>query len=236
MELTTFILLIVIGYLLGSLPLSFLVAKWRGTDLRKQGTGQVGGGNLWRTTSRKLGLIIGVFDFVKGMIMVAIAFSQGLEVYQQTIIGLAVVIGHNWPVFLKFHGGRGAATTLGLVLFIPAINQNVSPWSAIVVLVIVVLGSIVLRSTPVPTILAAASLPISYWALGSDTGTVLAFLGIFLAIALKRLMSQTAAERPPISNGRLLLNRFFFDRDFGDRKAWMAGEHIDDDDILNEVK
>ena len=65
-----FILLLVAGYLLGSIPLSYLTARARGVDMRKQGTQQVGAGNLWRTTSRKLGFFVGIYDFLKGMLMV----------------------------------------------------------------------------------------------------------------------------------------------------------------------
>ena len=66
-----FILLIIAAYLLGSVPASYLVAKWwRGIDLRQYGTGQAGGGNLWRMTSWRLGLPVGIFDLSKGLVMV----------------------------------------------------------------------------------------------------------------------------------------------------------------------
>ena len=60
----TWIILIIVGYLLGSIPLSYLVGKRRGINLKQQGTMQVGAGNLWRMTSRKLGLTVGIFDFI----------------------------------------------------------------------------------------------------------------------------------------------------------------------------
>ena len=75
---TTFILLTIGGYLLGSVPASMLAAKARGHDLRKVGTHQVGAGNLWRTTSRRLALIVGIYDFFKGIVMVTIAFRAEL--------------------------------------------------------------------------------------------------------------------------------------------------------------
>ena len=84
------VVLIVGAYLLGSVPMSFLVARARGIDLRKEGTRQVGGGNLWRTTSRKYGLAIGIWDFGKGMIMVAIAHALDLSVTQQVVVGMTV--------------------------------------------------------------------------------------------------------------------------------------------------
>ena len=75
-----FWVLLVGAYLLGSAPLSYLAARSRGVDLRKHGTQQVGGGNLWRTTSRTLGLLVGLFDFIKGALMILIAWGLGLDV------------------------------------------------------------------------------------------------------------------------------------------------------------
>src|SRR3989304_6871574 len=128
---TIWIILIIIAYLLGSLPTAHLVARSRGIDLRKEGTRQVGGGNLWRTTSRKLGLAVGIWDILKGMLMVGIGYTQGLDVGQQLVVGLAVIVGHNWPVFLRFHGGRGIATLLGIVIVLPIFNQ-LSYWPSAV--------------------------------------------------------------------------------------------------------
>jgi glycerol-3-phosphate acyltransferase PlsY len=121
-SLITWIILLVAAYLLGSIPLSYLVARSHGVDLRKHGTQQVGGGNLWRTTSRKLGLSVGVFDFFKGMLMILIAWRLELDAGQQLAVGLAAVAGHNWPVFLRFHGGRGIATSLGIIIVMPLIK------------------------------------------------------------------------------------------------------------------
>src|SRR4030043_2361119 len=131
-----FVLLVLASYLLGSVPSSYLVARSRGIDLRKQGSGQVGAGNLWRPTSRKLGLFIGIFDFFKGMLMVLIAWSLGLEAGLQFAVGLAAVVGHNWPVFLRFHGGRGIATSLGIIIILPFINNDKSPWPSAAFMII----------------------------------------------------------------------------------------------------
>src|SRR4030043_1552969 len=121
--------LIIASYLLGSLPLSYLVARSRGVDLRKQGSQQVGGGNLWRTTSRKLAVFVGIFDLFKGALMVYITWQMGLDAGLQLGAGLAAVIGHNWPVFLRFHGGRGIATTLGTIIILPCLNTNeITTW------------------------------------------------------------------------------------------------------------
>lgn len=229
------IVLIICAYLLGSVPVSYLAGKLRGIDLRQQGTKQVGGGNLWRMTSRKLGLTIGIYDFIKGMVMVWIAHLQGLDVAQQTVVGMAAIIGHNWPVFLRFHGGRGIATLLGIVIILPAIN-NMTPWPTIIAIGIVFIGYPVCRSSPLPVFLGAASLPLTNWILGAKNGVILAFLAIFLIIVIKRLTAQPSAEAASISKSRLLLNRLLFDRDISDKKVWMSRKPIDTQELLDDTE
>jgi len=157
---TIWIVLIICSYLLGSVPSSYLAARARGIDLRKDGTQQVGGGNLWRTTSRKLGLIVGFFDFFKGMLMVLIAWRLGLDAGQQLAVGLAAVVGHNWPVFLRFYGGRGVATSLGIIIILPLIN-NITPWATVAFFAIGAAVAAITRRTPVPILVGMVILPIA---------------------------------------------------------------------------
>ena len=229
----TWIALIVGAYLLGSIPVSFLVAKAYGVDLRAEGTRQIGGGNLWRTTSRKYGLAIGIWDFGKGMIVISIAHALDLSVTQQVVVGLGAVVGHNWPIFLSFHGGRGAATTLGLVIIIPCINDSTA-FPAIIAIAIVVLGTVIVRSSPLPVFLSAASLPVTYWAFQEEFSVIMAFLAVFLVIAIKRLTAQPIAEDTGTSIKEILFNRLFFDRDIKDRKAWMFQKNIEPQELLED--
>jgi glycerol-3-phosphate acyltransferase PlsY len=227
---TVWIILFVAGYLLGSVPASYLVGKAHGVDLRRQGTHQVGGGNLWRTTSRKLGLIVGIFDFLKGAFMIWMAQIQGLDTGQQMVVGLAVIIGHNWPVFLKFHGGRGIATLMGIVVILPIIN-NISPWPSIITYGAVIIVTLIFRSSPLPVLLGAASLPLTSWLFGEGHAVVAAFLVIFLIIAAKRLMAQPSAEAAAVSKTRLYFNRLLFDRDIADKAAWLHRQPIKPQEI-----
>lgn len=219
------VILIICAYLLGSVPASYLAGKLRGIDLRQHGTTQVGGGNLWRATSWKLGLPVGIFDFVKGMVMVWIAHLQGLDVAQQTVVGMAAIVGHNWPVFLRFHGGRGIATLLGIVIILPTIN-NITPLPTVIAIGIVFVGYPILRSSPLPVFLGIASLPLTNWLFREKDGVVLAFLAIFLIIVVKRLTAQPSADAASISKSRLLFNRLLFDRDISDKKVWMYRKSI----------
>jgi len=211
--------LILGAYLLGSLPVSYLVAKFCGIDLRQCGTGQAGAGNLWRMTSWRLGLPVGVFDFGKGLVMVWVAQLVGLDVAQQLAVGLAAIIGHNWSVFLRFSGGRGVGTTIGIILILPLINE-MTPWATVAFFAFLVIGSIILRSSPVPVFFSVAALPVVS-CFYEPPSVILGFLTIFLIIAIKRLTAPRAVATVSVSQGRLLLNRLLFDRDITDRKAWM---------------
>jgi glycerol-3-phosphate acyltransferase PlsY len=215
-----FILLLLVAYLLGSVPVSYLAAKSRGIDLRQHGTKQVGGGNLWRIASRKLGLMVGIFDFAKGIVIVWVAQLVGLDISQQLAVGVAAIVGHNWPVFLRFHGGRGIATTMGIIIILPIIN-DLTYWPTTVFWIILVAGVLAMRKTPIPILAGITSLPIVSWAFHAPLPVTLGFLAIFLVVVIKRLTAQPSAETASISTGQLLFNRFLFDRDIRDREAWI---------------
>ena len=212
--------LIIAAYLLGSVPIAYLAARlFRGIDIRQHGTGQLGGGNLWRMTSWKLALPVGAFDVGKGMVMVWAAQALGLSVAQQLTVGAAVVIGHNWSIFFRFGGGRGIATTMGIALLIPIINET-TPWPTVACLTFLAAGSVILRSSPLPVLASVASLPVVS-AFYEPATTTLGFLGLFLVVVIKRLVAPRATEAVSVSSKRVLLNRLLFDRDIMDRKTWM---------------
>jgi glycerol-3-phosphate acyltransferase PlsY len=227
----TWIILIVIAYFFGSIPLSYIIGKIRGIDLSKQGTHQVGAGNLWRITSRRLGLLVGFYDFLKGMLMVGVAHNLGLDAGQQLVVGLAVIVGHNWPVFLRFHGGRGIATLLGLVIILPALNE-ISLWPSVIAAGFTLIMTIIYHSSPLPVLISVASLSLTNWLFHNPMSVVMAYLAIFLVVVVKRLTAQPAPEKTQISRGRLIVNRLFFDRDIADKRAWMHREHFDEKEIL----
>ena len=208
------------AYLLGSVPIAYLVAKLaRGIDLRQYGTGQVGGGNLWRMTSWRLALPVGIFDLSKGLVMVWVAVLLGLDIAQQLAVGLAAIIGHNWSVFLRFSGGRGVGTTIGVILILPLIN-DMTPWGAVTFFGILVIGTIIIRSSALPVLVGVMALPLVSW-FYEPLSVTLGFIAMFLIIVVKRLTAPRAVEAVSVSKGRLLLNRLLFDRDIMDRKAWM---------------
>jgi glycerol-3-phosphate acyltransferase PlsY len=226
-SLITWIILLVCAYLLGSVPLSYLVARSRGIDLRKHGTQQVGGGNLWRTTSRKYGLMVGIFDFFKGMLMVLIAWRLGLDAGQQLTVGLAAVVGHNWPVFLRFHGGRGIATSLGIIIILPLINDDITPWATVAFFAAAIIVIIFTHRTPVPILAGMVMLPVFSAIFQETTSVTMGFLAMTLIVIIKRLTAQPAIEARRIGMGRLIWNRLLYDRDVGDRMAWVHRKHVE---------
>jgi glycerol-3-phosphate acyltransferase PlsY len=225
-SLITWIILIIVAYLLGSIPLSYLAARSRGIDLRKNGTQQVGGGNLWRTTSRSLGLMVGIFDFFKGMLMVLIAWRLRMDAGQQLAVGLAAVAGHNWPVFLRFHGGRGIATSLGIIIILPLINDSITPWPSVAFFIAAIIVIIFTHRTPVPILVGMVMLPVISGVLREPVSVTLGFLAMALMVIIKRLTAQPATEASKIGMGRLIWNRLLHDRDIADRKAWVHRRHV----------
>ena len=119
-----YLIIIVVAYLLGNISTSYIVAKkLAGVDIRTQGSGNAGSTNVLRTMGKKAGALTFGGDVLKGV--VAVGFARVLAYYMKVdqvtcayIAVVAVVIGHNWPAFLGFKGGKGVATSLGSMLAI----------------------------------------------------------------------------------------------------------------------
>ena len=215
-------LLILGAYLLGSVPAAYLAARWsRGIDIRQCGDGNVGSTNLMRLTSKRIAIPVVIFDLGKGALMVWIAQLLGLDIPQQVTVGIAAVIGHNWPVFLRFNGGRGIFTTLGIIfILVPR------PWLGLIALIIAY-GMAPFRQLALGTIIAVASLPIFSWLIPQLFGIekplpiTLGFVAIFLLVVIRRLTTPRTIFTASVPLGQLLVNRLLFDRDIRDRKVWI---------------
>jgi glycerol-3-phosphate acyltransferase PlsY len=134
MMIAEFVAVVVIAYLLGSIPFGLIIGKLkRGVDIREHGSGKTGATNVMRTIGTKLGVLTLVLDVVKatGAVMLAAVIIDGSSggltiggvfVYWQHIAqvaaGLAAIAGHNWPVFAKFKGGRGVTAYFGTLFAI----------------------------------------------------------------------------------------------------------------------
>jgi len=216
-----FILLVIGAYLLGSVPAAYLVARWfRGIDLRQYGSGNVGMSNLWKFTSGRLTIPVIIFDLGKGAVAVLVAQLLGMEQYQQVAVGVAAIIGHNWPVFLRFSGGRGILTVLGVILILPSINSLV-PWGAIVGLAIAAIGVFVIHNPPVGVLIGVVAVPLVSCGFAEPFPFTLGFLAIFLITVTRRLTAPRTSLSASVSLGQLFVNRLLFDRDIRDSEAWI---------------
>jgi glycerol-3-phosphate acyltransferase PlsY len=104
-----------LGYGLGSLPVGYLVANWwKGIDLRRVGSGNVGAANVYRTAGLAIALIVVAIDIAKGATSVALVSRVTTGAGAPMAAGVAAIIGHVYPVWLRFHGGKGVATACGV--------------------------------------------------------------------------------------------------------------------------
>lgn len=107
--------LVFLGYLIGTIPFALLVARRvAGTDVRYAGSGNVGAANVFRTTRTSVGLAVMALDISKGCGAVLIAGALGGDETTRAATGLAAVVGHTYPVWLRFRGGKGVATACGV--------------------------------------------------------------------------------------------------------------------------
>ena len=103
-----------IAYLIGAIPFGFLVAKGRGIDIREVGSGNIGGTNITRNLGFKWGLLVGILDFCKSFLPVQLARHLFVSEWQILFFSLIPVIGHIYPIWLHFKGGKGVATIFGI--------------------------------------------------------------------------------------------------------------------------
>ena len=156
------LLLIIIAYLIGSIPTALLISKkYFGIDIRDYGSGNLGATNTFRVLGSKYGTVVMVFDILKGMAAVSLYtflphyLSNELDRTNFMIgLGLAAVIGHIFPVFANFKGGKGVATLFGMIL-------TVQPVVAISCVGVFLLVLYLTRYVSLSSILGALMLPVS---------------------------------------------------------------------------
>ena len=116
-ESLTALLLLAVGYLLGSTPSGYLAGRWlKGLDLRDCGSGSTGATNVLRNVGKAPALVVFLVDVGKGALAVLLAKSVGLNDWVQVLAGLAALAGHIWPIWLGWKGGKAVATGLGMFL------------------------------------------------------------------------------------------------------------------------
>ena len=109
--------IILVSYLIGAIPCGYLIGRWgKNIDLRRHGSGNIGTTNAFRILGPRWGMAVLLGDVIKGAVAVWLAiWLVGGELFP-ILAGLVAIIGHNWPVYLGFRGGRGVATAAGVIL------------------------------------------------------------------------------------------------------------------------
>ena len=148
--------LIVIGYLLGSVPVGFILGLRSGIDVRETGSGNVGATNVARVVGKRQGILTLIADTAKGFVPVILAMQFGASLATIILVGTAAFIGHVYPIFLRFKGGKGVATALGVFL-------AVAPVATLVLIALFAVTVLTSRIVSLSSILAALAAPIIFW-------------------------------------------------------------------------
>jgi glycerol-3-phosphate acyltransferase PlsY len=154
------------AYLLGAVPFGFLIAKMKGVDIRTVGSGNIGATNVFRSISKPLGILTFALDTLKGFcgvhVPLVLARLAGVEAAEGMALpvfcGAMTVAGHNWTCFLKFKGGKGIATSAGMLL-------GLSPLGVGIALFVWIVTFVTTRYVSVASIGAAVTLAVAVWPL-----------------------------------------------------------------------
>jgi len=172
------VLIVAGAYLVGAIPFGLLFAFWlTGKDPRQHGSGNIGATNVVRTGGKAIGLLTLIADIAKGAAPVALALYFADEI-TVALVAVAVFLGHLYPVYLRFKGGKGVATLFGIVL-------PWQPWLAVAVFVVWVIVFGLSRYVSLASILAGLSLPLFAWRLDAS-GTCIAVMVLLCLMMIAR--------------------------------------------------
>jgi glycerol-3-phosphate acyltransferase PlsY len=153
----SYIVVAIAGYLLGSIPTGFLVARARGIDIRAVGSGNIGAANTFRAIGRSAGFFVLIIDALKGFAAVELCWlilplfgviDPNVAIHYRVVAGICAVLGHNYTCWLGFKGGKGIATTGGVYLALV-------PWAVFFAVLAFIVALLVTRFTSVGSICAA---------------------------------------------------------------------------------
>jgi glycerol-3-phosphate acyltransferase PlsY len=198
----SYALIAVASYLLGSIPTGFLVARVKGIDIRKVGSGNIGATNALRVLGKPAGILVLLVDALKGWVAVRVVamliveqFSSpdllgGDRVFAAIVASLFAVLGHNYPCWLGFKGGKGIATSAGVL-------TALVPWALLIILSVWIVLCAATRYVSIGSLAASATLPFATWLTTRDW-TLTAVTGAMGVLAIykhkgniQRLMNGT---------------------------------------------
>jgi glycerol-3-phosphate acyltransferase PlsY len=209
------ILLVIGGYLLGSIPSAYLAGKWvRGIDLRKYGSGTVSGSMVWEHVAKWALFPVGIFDVLKAAFPTWLGLELGLGEGAAVAAGLAALVGHNWPLYLGFTGGRGLSPFLGTLTVI-------FPWGFPWMLAFLAVGYLLGDSAPW-ALASLILLPVfNYFMEGPTIVNVAALVMVVITIAKRLEANRRPLPEEPAERRKVILRRIFFDRDIASHQEWI---------------
>ena len=183
MDAISWAILITAAYLIGSFPTAYLAGRLlKGTDIRELGDKNAGAANVYRNLGPAIGIAVGAVDIGKGAAAVILiqALTDGAAI--QMAAGIAAVSSHNWPFFLHFRGGRGAATALGVLMAVVPIAAIPMSLAAFVILLFA-------RNSVVALSFAFIPMPILAWFLGANLASVAYIILLPIIVGLSHFSS-----------------------------------------------
>ena len=188
---------LILAYLIGSIPTSYLIGRTRGIDVRKQGSGNIGATNVLRVVGKLPAVITLIVDISKGVIAVTVIalffYRQNMPISLnglKALLGLSAIVGHNWSIFLKFKGGKGVATSIGVLIILV-------PKAAVIGIGVFVITLLITKYVSLASIFLAVTVPIVAALTGREIGYVLLAVTLCILITyrhkdnIKRLLVGT---------------------------------------------
>ena len=197
---------LICAYLIGSFPSAYIAGRFRrGIDIREVGSRNVGAMNVFYKVGFVTGLLVLAVDVGKGAAAVALARWLGVPMIAELFAGVAAVVGHGFPVWLKFHGGRGGATCIGILIFL-------MPWGIPIYLAIFGIGLLLTRYPTLSYSIAFLCFPFIAWII-YHSGALVAFsVGILLLPGVKYIPRIKEMRSSGGNWRRVFLRKGFKDR------------------------
>jgi glycerol-3-phosphate acyltransferase PlsY len=185
----TIALLIICAFIMGSIPVGVIVAKIKGVDLKKVGSGNIGATNVLRSLGKGPAALTLFGDMLKGTLAVALGRYFEVGTVYQGLIGLSTILGHNFSLFLGFRGGKGVATSLGVFLFY-------SPQTALITFIIWIVVVLTTKYSSLGALISFGLLPLNIFLFDSkDKLPVALLVTLFILIRhadnIRRLIKGT---------------------------------------------
>ncbi|MBG90996.1 MAG: acyl-phosphate glycerol 3-phosphate acyltransferase [Actinobacteria bacterium] len=182
--------MLALAYLVGSVPFGVLVARTQQVDLRQNGSGNIGATNVYRVMGKGYGVLVFALDFGKGLGVTVLAMHLFGEPWQHVLVGLTAILGHSFSVFVRFRGGKGVATGIGVI-------AALSPLTCLIVLSVAALMLKVTRIVSLTSMSGSVLVPVIMYLLDAPLAYVImtAVIAVLLIIRhkdnIKRLLNGT---------------------------------------------